>query len=97
MQILDPVPCGLPSDLLKRRPDIRAAEAALKALNARVGIAHANRFPTISLTGSYGYVSEELDMLLNSESRLWNLAMGLTQPVFDAGRRTAALRAAEAR
>lgn len=94
---LAPVPPGLPSELLKRRPDIRAAEAMLKALNARIGVAKASRFPSISLTGSFGYSSEEFDRLLRPQSELWNLALGIVQPLFNAGKLTAVQRAAEAR
>ncbi len=96
-QRMDPVPPGVPSDLLERRPDIRAAEASLKALNARVGEALAARFPRISLTGSFGYSSEDLSLLLQPESELWSIAMGIGYPLFDAGRLKAAQRAAEAR
>jgi multidrug efflux system outer membrane protein len=94
---LDPVPPGLPSDLLLRRPDIRSAEANLRALNARIGVGKANRFPRITLTGSFGYSSDELDLLFRPESELWNLAMGIVQPLFDAGKLKAGQRAAEAR
>jgi len=94
---LDPVPSGLPSELLLRRPDIRAAEAGLRALNARVGVAKASRFPRISLTGNFGYTSEDLNRLLNYESELWSLAAGISQPLFDAGKLKAGQRAAEAR
>lgn len=94
---LAPVPAGLPSELLLRRPEIRAAEAGLRALNARVGVAKATRFPRITLTGSFGYSSEELDRLFRPPSKLWNLAMGITQPLFDAGKLKAGQRAAEAR
>ncbi len=83
---LAPVPPGLPSGLLLRRPDLRAAEARLKALNAQVGEARANRFPHITLTASYGYSSDELNHLLRPESKLWSIAAGLVQPLFDAGR-----------
>jgi multidrug efflux system outer membrane protein len=92
-----PVPPGLPSDLLMRRPDIRAAEEQLKALNERVGVAKAARLPTITLTGRYGWTSADLNNLLGSESVAWNLAAGLVQPVFNAGRLKAEQRAAEAR
>jgi outer membrane protein, multidrug efflux system len=92
---LSPIPPGLPSELLLRRPDIRAAEARLKALNAQVGVAKASRFPSISLTGSYGYVSEDLFNLFEPGAA-WSLAAGLTQPLFDAGRLKANQRAAEA-
>jgi len=94
---LAPVPPGLPSDLLMRRPDIRAAEERLKALNERVGVAKADRLPTITLTGGYGWSSNELNELLNRENVAWNLTAGLLQPVFDAGRLKAGQRAAEAR
>jgi multidrug efflux system outer membrane protein len=62
-----------------------------------VGVAKASRFPRITLTGSFGYTSEELDQLLHSESRLWSLGAGIVQPLFDAGKLAAGQRAAEAR
>lgn len=93
---LKAVPPGLPSELLLRRPDVRSAEAQLKALNAQIGVAKASRFPSISLTGSYGYASEELFKLFQPGAS-WSIAAGLTQPLFDAGRLKAAQRAAEAR
>jgi multidrug efflux system outer membrane protein len=94
---LDPVPPGLPSDLLQRRPDVRAAEETLKSLNALVGFAKANRFPRITLTGSFGYSSDELATLFQPESQLYNIAADMAQPLFEAGKRKAAQRAAEAR
>ena len=94
---LAPVPPGLPSDLLMRRPDIRAAEEQLKALNERVGAAKAARLPTITLTGGYGWTSESLSSLLRSENVVWNLTTGIVQPIFDAGRLKAGQREAEAR
>lgn len=94
---LSPVPPGLPSELLLRRPDIRAAEARLKALNARVGVAKASRFPRITLTGTFGYTSEELGRLFRHQSELWNLALGVAQPLFDAGKLESGQRASEAR
>lgn len=93
---LAPVPPGLPSELLLRRPDIRAAEARLKALNAQVGVRKASRFPSISLTGSYGYSSSELGGLFTPDI-VWSLAAGMVQPLFDAGKLKAGQRAAEAR
>jgi len=90
------IPPGLPSELLLRRPDIRAVEAQLKALNAQIGVAKASRFPSISLTGSYGYASEELFNLFQPGAA-WSLAARLAQPLFDAGRLKANQRAAEAR
>jgi multidrug efflux system outer membrane protein len=94
---LDPVPPGLPSELLQRRPDVRAAEETLKSLNALVGFAKANRFPRITLTGSFGYSSDELATLFQPESQLYNIAADMAQPLFEAGKRKAAQRAAEAR
>jgi multidrug efflux system outer membrane protein len=94
---LEPVPPGLPSTLLLRRPDIRAAENSLKALNERIGVARAARFPSITLTGSYGWSSDELSSLIEPDSVIWNLTRGIVQPVFDAGQLKARQRAAEAR
>lgn len=94
---LAPVPPGLTSELLLRRPDIRAAEDQLMALNALVGVAKASRFPRIALTGTYGYSSDALSRLLKPESELWSIAVGITQPLFDAGKLQAGQRAAEAR
>ncbi|HBF43848.1 MAG TPA: transporter [Desulfobacteraceae bacterium] len=94
---LPPVPPGLPSELMLRRPDIRAADARLRALNAQVGQAKANRFPHITLTAGFGYASDELTHLLSPESGLWNIAAGLLQPIFDAGKLKAAEDGARAR
>jgi multidrug efflux system outer membrane protein len=80
---LSPVPAGLPSDLLESRPDVRAAEERLRALNARYGVAVGNLFPKITLTGSYGYTSRELDGLFRPDQVLWNLFAGITQPIFN--------------
>jgi multidrug efflux system outer membrane protein len=95
--LLPPVPPGLPSDLLMRRPDLRAAEARLKSLNDQVGVAKAARLPRITLTGEYGVSSDVLNKMLRNESIIWSLAAGIVQPVFDAGRLKAGQRAAEAR
>ena len=94
---LAPVPPGLPSELLLRRPDIRAAEAQLRALNARVGVAKASRFPRITLTGNFGYSSSKLEDLFDPASELWNLASGITQPLFNAGQLKTGQQMAEAR
>ncbi len=91
-----PVPEGLPSDLLLRRPDIRAADASLRALNAKIGVAKASRFPSIRLTGAFGYSSSELDQLFVPGSSVWNINFGALKPLFDAGRLKAAQSAAEA-
>jgi len=94
---LEPVPPGLPSELLQRRPDIRAVEARLRSLNEQIGVAKAARFPSITLTGSYGWRSDDLSKFLRSQNIIWNLSAGIVQPVFDAGRLKAGQRAAEAR
>jgi len=94
---LSPVPAGLPSDLLTRRPDIRKAEASLQALCAGIGVAKASRFPRIALTGSMGYSSDALHNLFRPSSELWNIASGFTQSLFDAGKLKANQKAAEAR
>ncbi|MBU2551362.1 MAG: efflux transporter outer membrane subunit [Proteobacteria bacterium] len=94
---LAPVPAGLPSELLLRRPDVRSAEASLRSLNALIGVAKASRFPSISLTGGFGYSSNELDRLVRPKSELWNLSLNLAGPIFNAGKLEAGQRMAEAR
>jgi outer membrane protein, multidrug efflux system len=74
---------GLPSDLLLQRPDIREAEAQLAAANANVESARAALFPTISLTGSGGFVSTALNTLFVPSSAVYSIAGSLSQPVFD--------------
>lgn len=80
-------PAGLPSALLENRPDIRQAEQALIAENARIGIAKAALYPSITLTGSYGGESLELSDLLKTGARIWTLGIGLDLPIFDSGKR----------
>jgi multidrug efflux system outer membrane protein len=82
---LPAVPAGLPSDLLTRRPDIQRAEQTLVAANARLGAARAQFFPTISLTGSYGWSSTDLGNFVAGPATVWNLAGSLTAPIFTAG------------
>jgi multidrug efflux system outer membrane protein len=82
----DEVPTGVPSQLLERRPDIRQAEATLMAANARVGVARAQFFPQISLTGLGGSSSSQLATLFAGQSAYWYAAGSLTQPVFEGGR-----------
>jgi NodT family efflux transporter outer membrane factor (OMF) lipoprotein len=76
---------GLPSDVLTERPDIRQAEAFLASANANVESARAAFFPTIRLTGEGGYQSAALRTLFRPESLFYNVAAGLTQPIFDGG------------
>jgi multidrug efflux system outer membrane protein len=91
------VPADLPADLLNQRPDILAAEQALRAANADIGQARAQYFPSLRLTGSAGYESNALRDLINPASLLWNLGAGLAQPVFRAGAIGALVSGAEAR
>ncbi|MBT4365076.1 MAG: efflux transporter outer membrane subunit [Desulfobacteraceae bacterium] len=94
---LEQVKPGLHSDVLMRRPDVRAAEARLISLNARIGVARASRFPRIALTGNFGYSNENLSNLFRPENELWSLASGITQTIFDAGRLKAVEKASKAR
>jgi len=79
-------PAGLPSTLLEARPDVRQAEEKLIAANARIGVAKAAYFPAISLTGLYGSESMALSNLFTSSAGIWSAALGLSMPIFDAGR-----------
>ncbi|MEW6168014.1 MAG: efflux transporter outer membrane subunit, partial [Pseudomonadota bacterium] len=88
---------GLPSALLLRRPDILAAEHRLRAANADIGAARAAFFPSLSLTGAYGTASTELDGLFESGGLAWSFSPQLSLPIFDRGRRRAALEVAELR
>jgi outer membrane protein, multidrug efflux system len=80
------VPAGLPSSLLDRRPDIRAAEQNLVAANAFIGVAKAAYFPRISLTGLLGFQSDQLSSLFTGPMRIWQFVPQVTQPIFNAGR-----------
>jgi multidrug efflux system outer membrane protein len=91
------IPEGLPSDLLLRRPDIVEAEQRLIAANARIGVARAALFPSISLTGYLGSDSASLGDLLTAPARIWQLAFGLAQPIFQGGRLRAEVDAVSAR
>jgi multidrug efflux system outer membrane protein len=85
-QELPAVPAGLPSSLLERRPDIRAAEENLVAQHALVYAAKASYFPRISLTGLLGFQSNQLSSLFTGPSGAWSFVPQITQPIFTAGR-----------
>jgi len=85
-QIAVELPAGLPSELLERRPDIRASEQQLAAANANIGAARAAFFPRISLTASFGTASSELSGLFKGGTWAFTGAGTLVQPVFDYGR-----------
>ena len=93
---LPSVPAGLPSDLLVNRPDIRQAEQRLIAANADIGAARALYFPTISLTGAFGFTSSELTDLFQGTSRTWSFAGSVTGPIFRGGAIQGAVRQAQA-
>jgi len=90
------VPAGIPSELLQRRPDIRAAEQNLVAANAQIGVARAAYFPQISLTADAGYQSSALNNLFTGPAGLWSMAGSITQPIFQGGRLKNNVRLAEA-
>ncbi len=90
-------PSGLPSELLLSRPDLREAEQKLIATSARIGVARAAYFPSISLTGLFGSESSALSNLFSGPSRVWNFAENLTQPLWGAGRLNRQVDGAEAR
>ena len=91
------VPAGLPSSLIERRPDIRAAEEQLRAANADIGQAKAAFFPQVTLTGFYGYQSVALSDLITGASRTWQFGPAVTFPLFTGGRLQANLAFARAR
>ena len=78
-------PAGLPSSLLENRPDVNRAEQELKAANARIGVATAGLFPTISLTGLFGAQSVDFSAFLSGQSAVWSAGLGLVQPIFSGG------------
>ncbi len=90
------VPAGLPSALLERRPDIRAAEQSMIAANANIGVARAAYFPQISLTGSIGGQSSNLARLFAGPNAAWSFVPQITQPIFTAGRLKNNVRLAQA-
>jgi outer membrane protein, multidrug efflux system len=90
------IPAGLPSSLLERRPDIGAAEENLVAANADIGIAQAAYFPEISLTGLFGFQSNQLSSLFTGPAKTWEFTPQVTQPIFTSGRLKSNVRLARA-
>jgi NodT family efflux transporter outer membrane factor (OMF) lipoprotein len=96
LQLPEELPLSLPSSLVRQRPDIRAAEALLHAASAQVGVATANLYPQLTLTGSYGSEAAKLNTLFTASTAVWSLGAGLLQPLFHGGELTAKRRAAVA-
>ena len=91
-----PVPLGVPSDVLERRPDISTAERLMAYQNAQVGIARTAFYPHITLSGSGGWQSRDITTLFNAPSLFWSLGADALQPIFEGGRNRANLAAARA-
>jgi len=84
-----PVPLGMPSALLERRPDIAAAERRMAAANAQIGIAYAAYYPTLNLSASYGYQSSNFSHFFNFPSKFWSVGPTLSETIYDGGLRRA--------
>jgi multidrug efflux system outer membrane protein len=91
-----PVPLGVPSDVLERRPDIATAERTMAYQNAQVGIARTAFYPHITLSGSGGLLSKDLGSLFNASSLIWSVGADAFEPIFQGGRNRANLAAARA-
>jgi len=93
---LPAIPAGLPSAVLARRPDVAAAQRSLLAAQARVGVAQAAWFPSLTLTATGGYASPELSDVFRWSARAWSVDALLSLPLFDGGRRKAGIESANA-
>ena len=93
---LPAIPAGLPSDLLERRPDLLAAEQALVSANAQIGVAKAAYYPSIGLTGFFGYASADLSDLFSGPAKVWSYSVPVSMPIFTAGKIAGSVQAAEA-
>ncbi len=80
------IPAGLPGDLLERRPDVAQAERELASANAKIGVAKAAFFPVVTLTGSGGYLSGDVNTLFEWEGRTWSFGPSVSVPIFAGGR-----------
>lgn len=98
LDVLPPtVPAGMPGDLLRRRPDVAEAEQNLVAACAEIGVAKAEFFPSVRLTGSAGFESSDFKNLLDWSNRVWSLGPSVSLPLFEGGKLRANLRKAKAR
>jgi outer membrane protein, multidrug efflux system len=91
------LPTGLPADLLRRRPDVAVAEHNLASASAQIGIAEAEFYPTVRLTGAAGFQSLDLQHALDWEQRVWSIGPSVSFPIFEGGRLEANLAQAKAR
>ncbi|WP_111642715.1 efflux transporter outer membrane subunit [Marinimicrobium alkaliphilum] len=96
IRLPDSVPAIMPSALLRRRPDVRAAEAGLIAANAQIGVAEASRWPNLNLTGMVGSAALDTSDLFTAPAQTWSLGANLAAPLFDFGRTRARVEAAKA-
>ncbi len=96
LQLPTEIPLGLPSGLVQRRPDIRAAEAQVHSASAQVGVALANRLPQFSISALYGGTSTRFDSMFSNGNRFWGLAGNVGQTIFDFGTLKHRQRGAEA-
>ena len=98
LSILPPeIPSGMPADLLRRRPDVAEAEQGLIAACADIGIAKADFFPAVRLTGAAGFQSADIETVLNWQNRVWSIGPNISLPIFRGGQLRANLRKAQAR
>jgi NodT family efflux transporter outer membrane factor (OMF) lipoprotein len=93
---LPPIPVGLPSSLLERRPDVAAAEETMREANAQIGVAFAGYFPAISLSGLLGYSGDPFIREIGVTNPIWSFGPSLAQPLFNGGLTTAQVEAARA-
>lgn len=94
--VLPKIPQGVPSEILERRPDVRRAEQNLISANAQIGVARAQYYPSISLTGLLGYASAELSNLASQSANIWGLGADALGPIFSGGRISGQVRVSEA-
>jgi NodT family efflux transporter outer membrane factor (OMF) lipoprotein len=84
-----PIPIGVPSQLLERRPDVAASERAMASANAQIGIAYAAYYPSVTLSGTNGFQSSTFSSLFNASNHTWSIGPSVSETIFDAGLRSA--------